>query len=314
LPDAAGLVHPESREQQGRALATGTIVAAYRRHYAVVLDDGESIDCVLKGRKTPIACGDRVEVSRVAGGGAIESILPRTNLIYRSDAFKQKLIAANVTLVIGVIAPDLPADFALIDRWGIAAVAERCAFLVVANKSDLPDADRLVERLRAWNTLGYDVISLSARGDISPLATRVRGEHSVLVGQSGMGKSTLLNALAPGVAARTAEISSALSSGRHTTTETTLHRLPGDPGGGWIVDSPGMKAFGLAHLAPHAIEEAFVDIRPFLGKCRFRDCRHDREPGCAVQAAAERGEIAPQRVELLHEMVAESEHVRDPAR
>ena len=294
-------------------LVAGTVVAAHRRHYTVALDDGETLDCVLKGRKALIACGDRVDVARVEGGGAIENVLPRTNLIYRSDAFKQKLIAANVTLVIGVIAPDLPADFELIDRWGIAAVAEGCAFLIVANKSDLPDANRLVERLRAWNTLGYEVLSLSARGDVSALASRVRGEHSVLVGQSGMGKSTLLNALAPGVGARTAEISSALSSGRHTTTETTLYRLPGDPHG-WIVDSPGMKAFGLAHLSPDVIEEAFVDIRPFLGACRFRDCRHDREPGCAVQAAVERGEIVPHRVELLHEMVAESKLVRDPSR
>jgi len=297
----------------GRTLAEGTVVAAHRRHYTVALDDGETIDCVLKGRRAVIACGDRVNVARVAGGGAIDTVLPRTNLIYRSDAFKQKLIAANVTLVVGVIAPDLPADFELIDRWGIAAVAEGCAFLIVANKADLPDSTRLVERLRQWNTLGYEVLSTSARGDVSALAARVRGEHSVLVGQSGMGKSTLLNALAPGVGARTAEISAALASGRHTTTETTLHRLPGDDAG-WIVDSPGMKAFGLAHLSPRVIEEAFVDVRPFLGRCRFRDCRHDREPGCAVQAAVERGEIVPHRVELLHEMVAESELVRDPSR
>jgi ribosome biogenesis GTPase len=306
--------HRHPPEATARELVAGTVVAAHRRHYTVSLDNGELIDCVLKGRKAVIACGDRVQVARVEGGGAIDSVAPRTNLIYRSDAFKQKLIAANVTLVIGVIAPDLPADFELIDRWGIAAVAEGCAFLIVANKSDLPDASRLVERLRAWNTLGYEVLSISARGDVSALARRVRGEHSVLVGQSGMGKSTLLNALAPGVGARTAEISSALASGRHTTTETTLHRLPGDDSGGWIVDSPGMKAFGLAHLAPDVIEEAFVDVRPYLGQCRFRDCRHDREPGCAVQAAVERGEIVPHRVELLHAMVAESELVRDPSR
>ena len=124
----------------------------------------------------------------------------------------------------------------------------------------------------------------------------------------------MLNALAPEVAARTAEISTALATGRHTTTETSLHPIPDDPRNGWIVDSPGMKAFGLAHLNPHAIEEAFVEIRPLLGHCRFRDCRHDREPGCAVQAAVDRGEIAPHRLALLHTMVAESESVRDPAR
>ena len=295
-------------------LLEGTLVAAYRRHFAVALDGGEAIDCVLKGRRATVACGDRVQVSRTQGGGAIEAILPRANLIYRSDAFKQKLIAANVTLVIGVVAPDLPADFELIDRWSVACEAEGCRFLIVANKSDLPGAQRLVERLAPWRALGYEVLSLSARLDVLPLFEQVRGEHSVMVGQSGMGKSTMLNALAPDVAARTAEVSAALATGRHTTTESSLHPIPGDTSGGWIVDSPGMKAFGLAHLPPHAIEEAFVEVRPLLGQCRFRDCRHDQEPGCAIRAAVEHGQVAPHRVALLHAMVAESEAVRDPAR
>jgi ribosome biogenesis GTPase / thiamine phosphate phosphatase len=308
-------LRPRSRVPSARPpLLEGTIVAAFRRHYAVMLDDGEAIDCVLKGRRATIACGDRVKVARVAGGGAIESILPRSNLIYRSDAFKEKLIAANVTLVVGVVAPDLPADFELIDRWSVAAEAEGCRFLLVANKADLPNAQTLVERLAPWRALGYTVLPMSAKRDAAPLKAHVQGEHSVLVGQSGMGKSTMLNALAPHVAARTAEISAALATGRHTTTETSLHPIPDDPRHGWIVDSPGMKAFGLAHLDPHAIEEAFVEVRPFIGRCRFRDCRHDREPGCAVQAAVERGEIAPHRVALLHAMVAESEAVRDPSR
>lgn len=294
--------------------ARGTVVAAYRRHYVVLLDAGEPIECVLKGRRATIACGDRVEVVRVPGGGAIDAVEPRANLVYRSDAYKQKLIAANVTLVIGVVAPDLPVDLELVDRWTVAAEAEGCAFLLVANKADLPGAAQFVKRLAPFRALGFPVLALSAKTDVSPLVARVRGQHSVLVGQSGMGKSTILNALAPLAAARTAEVSAALATGRHTTTETTLHPLPGDPDGGWIVDSPGMKAFGLAHLAPHAIERAFVDIRRHLGHCRFRDCRHDREPDCGVRAAVERGEVAPHRLALLHAMVAESEAVRDPAR
>ena len=295
-------------------LLPGTVVAAYRRHFAVLLDGGEAIDCILKGRRASVACGDRVRVARVHGGGAIESIDPRANLVYRSDAFKEKLIAANVTLLIGVVAPDLPSDFELIDRWTVAAEAEGCAFLLIANKADLPGATRLVGRLAPFRALGYTVLPLSARDDALPLLPHVLGQHAVLVGQSGMGKSTILNALAPRAAARTAEVSTALATGRHTTTETTLHPLPGDPAGGWIVDSPGMKAFGLSHLAPHALQEAFVDIRHHLGACRFRDCRHDQEPGCAVQAAVERGDVAPHRLALLHTMVAESEAVRDPAR
>ncbi|HVE48958.1 MAG TPA: ribosome small subunit-dependent GTPase A [Casimicrobiaceae bacterium] len=293
---------------------TGTVLAAHRRHFAVALDDGARIDCVLKGRSASLACGDRVEVNRVAGGGSIERVLPRTNLIYRSDAFKEKLIAANVTQLIGVVAPDLPVDLELVDRWSVAAEAERCTFVIIANKADLDGAQTLLERLQPWRKLGYHVLPLSAKRDIDPLRAIVEGQHSVLVGQSGMGKSTMLNALSPEVAARTAEISTALASGRHTTTGTTLYPLDGESMRSWIVDSPGMTAFALAHLEPHVIAEAFVEVRPCLGHCRFRDCRHDQEPGCAVQDAVERGDIAPHRVALMHTLIADSEAARDPAR
>jgi len=298
----------------GAAQIHGVVVAMFRRHYAVRLPDGSVVECVLKGRKATPACGDQVRVARVAGGGAIEAIEPRRNLVYRSDAFKEKLIAANVTLVVGVVAPDLPVDFELVDRWTVAAEAEGCRFLLVANKSDHPEFATLLARTAPYRRLGYDVLALSAVRDVSPILPRLAGEHSVLVGQSGMGKSTILNAVAPAAAARVGEVSTALASGRHTTTETSLHLIPGDPAGGWIVDAPGMKAFGLAHLDPEDIASAFVEIRPLLGHCRFRDCRHDREPGCAVQEAVGRGAIAPHRLALLLTMVAESRAVRDPSR
>jgi ribosome biogenesis GTPase len=129
-----------------------------------------------------------------------------------------------------------------------------------------------------------------------------------------MGKSTILNALAPHADARTAEVSEALATGRHTTSESTLHLLPAERGGGWIVDSPGMKAFGLAHVAPDELPLAFVEMRPFLGRCRFRDCRHEREPGCVVRDAVDAGHIAPHRLALLHELVAASTAARAPGR
>jgi ribosome biogenesis GTPase len=294
--------------------ALGVVIAMFRRHYAVRLPDGTVLECVLKGRRTTPACGDQVRVARVAGGGAIESIEPRRNLVYRSDAFKEKLIAANVTLVVGVVAPDLPVDFELVDRWTVAAEAERCRFLLVANKSDHPSFPVLLARTAPYRRLGYDVLELSAVRDISPILPLLAGEHSVLVGQSGMGKSTILNAVTPAAAARVGTISTALASGRHTTTETSLHLLPDDPAGGWIVDAPGMKAFGLAHLDPGDIASAFVEIRPLLGQCRFRDCRHDREPGCAIREAVARGDVAPHRLALMHAMVAESRAARDPSR
>ena len=290
------------------------VLASFRRHFLVRLDSGDVLECVLRGRSLALACGDVVRVRRVAGGGAIEAVEPRTSLFYRSDAFREKLIAANVSQVIGVVAPDLTIDEELLTRWSVAAESQHCRFVIAANKRDKPDFDRLLERAAAFADLGYAVVSLSAKEDISPLVPIVAGQRSVLIGQSGMGKSTILNALAPGASARTAEISEALATGRHTTTHATLYALPDETGGGWIVDSPGMKAFGVAHLEPAKIEEAFPEFRPLLGRCRFRNCRHDREPGCALQDAVARGDAAPHRLALLRNLIAESEHARSPVR
>ncbi len=282
------------------------MVAAYRRHYEVALDGGERIDCVLKGRSLVVAVGDRVAVRRVAGGGAVEAVAPRTNLVYRSDAFKEKVLAANVTQVAGVVAPDLPVDEELLNRWMIAAESAGCRYVVFANKCDLPGFAALRARLAPVAALGYAVVELAAKRDAAPARPWLTGQRTVLVGQSGMGKSTLINALVPDAAARTTAISAALKAGRHTTTTTTLYPLPGAGPDGWIVDSPGMKAFGLAHLDPAHVPPAFVEMRPFLGHCRFRDCRHDREPGCAVAAAVADGRIAPHRLALLHALLREA--------
>lgn len=298
-------MHDASSRAGGSPL-TGTLAAMRRRRFEVCIDGGERIECILKGRHTALACGDRVVVRRDGAEGVIEDVLPRGNLLYRSDAFKERLLAANVTQIVGVLAPDLPVDLELVDRWSVAAGAVGSRFLLVANKADLPGYDKLLARVEPWRALGYPVLALSALKDVAPLADAVRGEHSVLVGQSGMGKSTLLNALAPDAQARTAAVSTALRTGRHTTTETSLYFVDDDPAQGWIVDSPGMKAFGLAHLDAATLESAFVELRPFLGHCRFRDCRHGAEPGCAVRQAVERGEIAAHRLRLLHAMLDES--------
>ena len=288
------------------AHARGLVVAAQRRHYTVVLDDGEQIECLLKGRATQVACGDRVAVARTTGGGVIEAVAPRTTLVYRSDAFNEKLIGANATQIAGVVAPDVAVDLELVHRWTIAAEADGCRFVVFANKRDLPAFPALRARLAPIAALGYPIVEVAATEDAAPLVPWLAHQRTVLVGQSGMGKSTLVNALLPGVGARVGEVSRALRSGRHTTSAAALYRAPVLGDYGWIVDSPGLKTFGLAHVAAPSLERAFVELRPYLGHCRFRDCRHDREPGCAVQAAIGEGKVQPFRVDLLHALQRET--------
>jgi ribosome biogenesis GTPase len=286
-------------------LTQGLVTASHRRNYTVRLDDGAAIDCVIRGRSLAVACGDRVVVaSPAAGTSVIESILPRTTLFFRSDAYNEKLLAANVTQVLGIVAPDPPYDEELVSRWIIAAESNNCRFVLIANKHDLPGFAAIESRIADYAALGYTVVTLSAQQDATSMRRWVAGQRSILVGQSGMGKSTLINALVPDADARVGALSAALETGRHTTSETILYPLEGDA---WIVDSPGMNSFGLAHLSADAIEQAFIELRPLRGRCRFRDCRHDAEPGCVVQDAVARGDIRPWRLGLLHQLLHERE-------
>jgi ribosome biogenesis GTPase len=304
---AARLTSATSPSPAGAALA-GLCVATFRRHYTVELAGGELIDCVQKGRSLTLACGDRVRLHRGAGGGAIDAVEPRDTLFYRSDAFREKLVAANVSQVVGVVAPDVAIDEHLLNRWIIAAEAERCRFVLAANKADLPAAAGLAARLQPYERLGYPVVALSAARDATPLLRWLHAQRSVLIGQSGMGKSTILNALVPSARAPTGEVSEALVSGRHTTTSTRLYHVDERS---WLVDSPGMSVFGLAHYDAANLMHAFVELRARAGQCRFRDCRHANEPGCAVREAVKSGAIAPQRLALFHTLLREAAAVRE---
>jgi ribosome biogenesis GTPase len=279
------------------ATLPGLVVASHGRHYRVELADGRLVTCVPYGKKSEAVCGDRVRV-RLSGPeqGAIAAIAPRDNLFYRADAFRQKLIAANVTQVVIVVAA-VPSFYEeLLVRCLVAAQAAGAKALIALNKCDLAESVRAEENLALYQQLGYRLVKLSAHRDVAPLRPFLEGETSVLVGQSGMGKSSIVNALLPAARARTNDVSAALDSGRHTTTHAQLYRLDAES---QLIDSPGMQEFGLGHLSRQQVARAFVEFRPYLGQCRFSDCRHAHEPGCAIRAAVEGGEISPRRHALF---------------
>lgn len=287
------------------ALNTGQVVAVHGRQYAVDIA-GETVSCFPRGKKSVVACGDVVHVLPTAPGqGVIESIGERRSLLYRSDLFREKLIAANVDQMIIVLAA-VPSFYReLLDRCLIAAEHQCIDALIVLNKSDLTQQTQAaLDALRLYRSLGYVVLPLAARQDVSPLQPYLAGKLSVLVGQSGMGKSTIVNALVPRAQAAVGDISVALDSGRHTTTHARLYRL--DAGAG-LIDSPGMQEFGLRHIPARDLQSCFREFRPVLGECRFNDCAHLQEPGCAVRAALDGGAIDAERMRTYQRVMHEAQ-------
>lgn len=284
---------------------TGLVVAAHGRQYRVELPDGETLLCYTRGKKSEVVCGDRVLVQGTGEGqGVIDLVEPRHSLLYRSNEIRQKLIAANVDQLILVVATEPAFSELLVSRCLIAADSQGIAPLIVLNKSDLEERlGPARQRLATLIQLGYPVLELSARQGAAPLLPHLQGKTSVLVGQSGMGKSTLINALIPEARAATREISAALDSGKHTTTHATLYHLDRDS---HIIDSPGLQEFGLGHLDQGDLEQAFPEFAPYLGQCRFRNCQHQQEPGCALQAAAAAGHIHPERLQLFTTLARET--------
>lgn len=281
----------------------GLVVAAFGKRYDVELPDGRLIGCVTRGKKSDLACGDQVEIKLTEEDqGVIESLLPRSSLLYRSNDFRTKLLAANVTQVVIVLAASPSFYEELLNRCLIAAEAAGIRPLIVLNKADLPETSAALARLANYRALGYTVLPLSAKQDVTPLRPWLQGQTSVLVGQSGMGKSTLVNTLLPDLNIRTQEISQVLDSGKHTTTATRLYHLDAES---HLIDSPGVQEFGLNHLGLDAMEHAFIEFRPFLGKCRFNNCRHLKEPDCAVLNAVADGKISEFRLNSYQRLFAE---------
>ncbi|MFN8837706.1 MAG: ribosome small subunit-dependent GTPase A [Burkholderiales bacterium] len=273
-------------------------------------DDGGDRVAVTRGRRTDVVAGDRVAWSELGSGQAvIEAVLPRANLLRRSDARREKALAANLDQAAVVISGEPPFSEELLMRVLVGAEREGIACLLIATKADVPHAMASIEpRLAVYEALGYPVVRIAAKAE--PDATRARlrpvlgGRTTLLLGQSGMGQSTLVNLLVPGAALATQAISEALQSGRHTTTFTRAFDLEG---GGRLIDSPGFQVFGLAHLSTSELEHGMREFEPLLGRCRFHNCTHRHEPGCAIRAAVVSGGIDARRFALYTQLRDDAE-------
>lgn len=251
-----------------------------------------------------LAVGDRVRLELDARGHtrAIAEILPRRSRLARrapGGGRGERLLAANVDQVVIVFAIARPDPHPrMLDRFLVIAEANELAALIVVNKVDLVEPGVARARFQDYSRIGYAVHFTSAkRGDgLDVLRQALAGRTSVLTGPSGTGKSSIMNALFPGLELRVGEISASVNKGRHTTVGASMHALPGADGG-FVVDTPGLREVGLWELPTDRLDACFPEIRAHRGQCRFADCRHAVEPDCAVRAAVERGEVSVSRYE-----------------
>ena len=291
---------------------TGTIIAAHGRHYLADVD-GEKLQCVTRGKKTNVAVGDVVHLKRTSADQAvIEKIADRTTLLYRSDQYKSKLLAANISRLFIVVATEPGFTDDLVSRALVACEAAGIEAHLILNKTDVEGLlPRARERVAPYAALGYPVHEVSAttrpEQTVATLMPLLEGQSSIFIGQSGMGKSSVINLLVPDADIAVREISAALDTGKHTTTFTRLYWLPGKDGKtAAIIDSPGFQEFGLYHLTEGMLERAFVEFKPYLGGCKYYNCRHLAEPQCAVLEAVAEGKIARMRHALYGQLLHES--------
>ena len=296
----------------------GLVLRARSGFYTIATDDGDQLTARLRGRvkrerqSSDLAViGDRVAVERLPDGtGAIESVEPRERRFSRRQpgprgSWREDVLVANPDLVAVVFATDRPPpNPRLIDRFLVVAEYNEVPVVLVANKVDLVGADAARTVFGPYQRIGYDVVYTSAKSGagLDDLRERLAGRLSIVTGPSGVGKSTLLNALQPGLQLKTGEVSEALHKGRHTTTHAELLPLD-DPRGGYVADTPGIRELGLWEIPPAELAWCFPEFRPHLGGCAFNDCSHLHEPRCGLRAAVGSGAISEERYDSYRRML-----------
>ncbi|MEZ5542810.1 MAG: ribosome small subunit-dependent GTPase A [Pseudomonadota bacterium] len=287
---------------------SGLVIVNYGKSLLVEAEHGALVACVWRRTIDTPVCGDRVQwLPSGMDEGVVEAVAERRSLLTRAAGnSRQKPLAANIDQVVIEAATEPALDSFLIDKYTVAAELAGATPLIVINKADLLGAaarheiDALLDEYRA---IGYRCLFTSAKYDtgIDAFRAALADRTSILVGQSGVGKSSLIKCLQPELEIATGRLSAASGQGKHTTTATTLYHLPG---GGALIDSPGVRDFHLGSVEPAALARGFREFLPCLGHCRFSDCLHRGEPDCAVAAALARGAIGARRMESYRRLLA----------
>jgi ribosome biogenesis GTPase len=282
------------------------VVATYSRRMRLHLADGSEVEARIKGKRIRPVCGDRVTAEPIPNESdwLITAIAERDNALTRPNLRGAiEVLAANVDQLVAVAAPSPAPDWFIVDRYIAAAEQMRVAAAVVFNKTDIEAAtgdDALV--LEDYRRVGYPVVECSATtgSGVAALGAFISGQIAIIVGQSGAGKSSLINALMGGEEQRTAAISTKTREGRHTTVNSVMLQLPG---GGSVIDSPGVRDYAPAFSTTTQVVAGFREIAEAGHTCRFANCRHLQEPGCAVKSAVEQGTISPRRYESYRRLL-----------